>query len=114
MSIWRVRLARSAERDLAGIVRWTAANFGGQQASAYVETIQQALVALHDGPDVMGARMRDDIDLGIKTLHVARMGRKGRHFVVFRVVEEQTIDVLRVLHDSMDLPAHLSSDNFQN
>ena len=43
------------------------------------------------------------------TLHVARKGRKGPHFVVFRVApsrSEQVIDVLRLLHDSMDLPRH--------
>ncbi len=54
----------------------------------------------------MGARQREDIGPGIRTLHVARKGRKGRHLVVFRVASppnEQVIDVLRLLHDSMDL-----------
>lgn len=43
-------------------------------------------------------------------LHVARNGRKGRHFIMFRVEdieEENQIDVLRLLHDSMDLERHL-------
>ena len=58
----------------------------------------------------MAARRREDIGLGIRTLHVARRGRKGPHLVVFRVApppNEQVIDVLRLLHDSMDLPRHL-------
>ena len=44
------------------------------------------------------------------TLHVARKGRKGRHFVVFRVARDpdhDVIEVLRLLHDSMDLQRHL-------
>ena len=48
------------------------------------------------------------------SLHVARMGRKGSHFVVFRVATENTIDVLRVLHESMDLTRHLPPDNLQH
>jgi len=47
------------------------------------------------------------------TLHVARHGRRGRHFVVFRVGRESdhgVIEVLRLLHDSMDLQRHLRSD----
>jgi plasmid stabilization system protein ParE len=30
-----------------------------------------------------------------------------RHFVVYRVVDEETIEVLRLLHDRMELPRHL-------
>lgn len=69
-----------------------------------------AIEALEGGPDVLGARVRDDIQPGIRTLHVARQGRAGRHFVVFRVVGSY-IDVLRLLHDSMDLPRHLPAAN---
>lgn len=30
----------------------------------------------------LGAKARDDIDPGIRTLHVTRQSRSGRHFVV--------------------------------
>ncbi len=59
-----------------------------------------------------GAKPRDDIAKGLLTLHVARRGRKGRHFVMFRVASERgskVIEVLRLLHDAMDLPRHLPS-----
>ena len=35
------------------------------------------------------------------------VGRKGRHLVVFRMADGQAIDVIRLLHDSMDLAKHL-------
>lgn len=41
--------------------------------------------ALNDGPEILGSKTRDEIGMGIRTLHVARYGRKGRHFVMFRV-----------------------------
>lgn len=102
-SIWTVRLGHEAERDYADIVRWTALHFGVRQAEIYAETISLAISTLKDGPDVLGAMVRDEIKAGIRALHVARQGRKGRHFVVFRIGGRQVIDVLRVLHDSMDL-----------
>jgi len=43
-------------------------------------------------------------------LHVAPQGRKGRHLMVFRTHEQGgVIEVLRILHDSMDLARHLDS-----
>jgi len=106
-TLWTVRLASKAEQDFFEIVQWTAANFGQQQAAVYAETLSLSLSVLADGPEVSGAKHRDDIGDGILTLHVARQGRKGRHFVVFRVSGARTIDVLRLLHDSMDMVRHV-------
>ena len=107
---WTVRLGRQAEQDYVEILQWTTKTFGEGQASAYAETMARAIEALEDGPDVLGARARDDSQPGIRTLHVARQGRAGRHFVVFRVAGSD-IDVLRLLRDSMDLPRHLPAAN---
>jgi len=110
---WKVDLTPDAERDFADILRWTWREFGRQQAQAYRITLRKALEALESGPNTIGAKKRDDLAPGIHTLHVARNGRKGRHFIVFRIAADpqtidQTIDVLRLLHDSMDLNAHLA------
>jgi toxin ParE1/3/4 len=107
---WAVRLTVSAEADFQEILSWTAQRFGAGQARVYAETLAAALEALSGGPTVIGAKARDDIAKGLFTLHVARQGRKGRHFVIFRIGQEQgrqVIDVLRLLHDAMDLPRHL-------
>jgi len=111
---WTVRLAATAQSDYQDILRWTAAQFGPLQAQVYAETLAAALAALTEGPTVSGARARDDIAKGLFTLHVARRGRKGRHFVLFRIGFEQgreVIDVLRLLHDAMDLQRHLPPIN---
>jgi toxin ParE1/3/4 len=111
---WRVRLAERAEEDLLGITVWTLENFGSQQAEIYAETLSLAIEALLDGPEILGCTAREDIGPSVRTLHVARQGRKGRHFVVFRTAPEQTIEVLRLLHDSMDLARHLLLANGPN
>lgn len=106
---WTVRLAGRADQDFVEILRWTAQSFGVRQARVYARTLSLAIEALIEGPDAAGARPRDEIGRGIGTLHVGRRGRKGRHFVVFRVVDQWTIDVLRLLHDSMDLARHIDA-----
>lgn len=113
---WTIRLAASAEADLANILRWTKDQFGEAQALNYSKTLSSALEVLAEGgPATLGARARDEIAKGLFTLHVARQGRKGRHFVLFRVGGgAQVLDVLRVLHDAMDLPRHASSGTKPN
>lgn len=107
---WRVRLASAAEADFDQILQWTAERFGKDQADVYTETLLAALDALKQGPAVAGVRVRDDLPRGILTLHVARFGPRARHLVVFRIEssrDEQIVQVLRILHDSMDLPRHV-------
>ena len=106
-SVWAVRLAEKAEHYLLDALVWTTDQFGALQADEDLETLTLALEALTDGPNIVGSKVRDDIGLGIRTLHVARLGRKGRHLVVFRFADGQVIDVIRLLHDSMDLAKHL-------
>lgn len=108
-SPWPVRLTAAAEADFRGIVRWTFERFGEAQARAYADTLVGAITALAQGPAIRGAKARDDIDNGLFTLHVARGGRRGRHFLMFRIGHDgdrDVIEVLRILHDTMDAPRH--------
>ena len=105
---WRIRLTMTAETDFQSILRWTSEHFGVRQANTYADTLTEAIEALaEEGPDLAGSRKRDDIGKGLRVLHVARGGRKGRHFLLYRVQSQAkppAINVLRLLHDSMDLP----------
>ncbi len=82
---WTVRLTAAAEADFEGILRWTVDQFGKAQARLYAETMSAVLIDLAGGPTIDGARRRDVILKGLFTLHVARKGRKGLHFVMFRI-----------------------------
>jgi toxin ParE1/3/4 len=106
---WRVRLGAAAELDFANILKWTTENFGARQSRAYQNTLVQAIGELVDGPDVSGSKARDEIMSGLRTVHVARQGRRGSHFLMDRVVPETTIEIVRILHDRMDLQRHLPS-----
>jgi len=104
---WRVRLGAAAELDFANILTWTAENFGAGQSRIYRDTLVQAIGELADGPDVAGSRARDGIMPGLHTLHVARHGRRGSHFLMYRAAPERTIEIVRILHDRMDLQRHV-------
>lgn len=107
---WPIRLAAAAEADFQDIIRWTAEQFGDAQASVYSNTIAAALTALTDGPDISGVKVRDEILTGLRTLHIARNGRRGRHLIMFRIVQSEDterIDVLRILNDAMDMSQHV-------
>ena len=106
---WRVRLGAAAELDFANILKWTTENFGARQSRVYRDTLVQAIGELTDGPGVAGSRARDEIMPGLRTLHVARHGRRGNHFLMYRAAPERTIEIVRILHDRMDLQRHVPS-----
>lgn len=106
---WRVRLGAAAELDFANILGWTTENFGVRQSRLYRDTLVQAIGELADGPNVTGSRARDEIMAGLRTLHVARRGRRGSHFLMYRAAPNSTIEIVRILHDRMDLRRHVPS-----
>lgn len=110
---WRVHVTTTAANDFCNILRWTAERFGASQARLYSGTLSAAIEALKAGPEVPGSRRREEIATGLMTLHVARGRRRGRHFVLYRIAgskESPRIDVLRLMHDSMDLSRHAVPD----
>ena len=103
---WTVRLTATADADFKNIIDWTLGLFGDRQARIYADTLAAALTALTEEPAAVGAKERSEIRRGLFTLHVARGGRKGSHFVLFRVGPNEAhhyVEVLRLLHDAMDL-----------
>ena len=110
MSGWTVRLSDRAAQDVEDILYWTLVQFGPLQLESYADVINDALEALSTGPQLIDVRRRPESGGDVATLHVARQGRKGGHQLVFRVDETVClIEVLRVLHDSMDLVLHPDS-----
>ncbi|HKK32158.1 MAG TPA: type II toxin-antitoxin system RelE/ParE family toxin [Desulfomicrobiaceae bacterium] len=105
-TLWTLRLSAQADLDIMEILAWTTEYFGASQAETYAETITSALEHLTQGPTVLGVKNREDIAPGIRSLHVARAGRKGRHMIIFRTAPP-FVDVLRILHDSMDMAIHI-------
>jgi toxin ParE1/3/4 len=108
---WAVRLVAVAQRDYVEIIQRSVQDFGPLQAEAYAQNLASALDALRQkGPMTVGVKKREEIGPDIFTLHAARSQRKASHFLVFRVLGPQTVEILRILHDRMDLARHVSLD----
>jgi toxin ParE1/3/4 len=108
---WRIRLGTEAEKDFVRILKYTRDTFGRRQVDVYRTTLLDALAALDAGPDVPESIRREDIRPNLRTLHVARLGRRGRHFIMYRAAQDHVIEVVRILHDAMDLARHLPPDS---
>ncbi|WP_454295079.1 type II toxin-antitoxin system RelE/ParE family toxin [Salana multivorans] len=91
--------------------RW----FGASVRDGYQELIGTALKDLLDDPEHPATHERPELGEGIRVVHLrssrdrtrgaARRIRAPRHFVVYRL-RGDVIQVVRILHDAMDLPRH--------
>lgn len=102
-------MAQQATQDFTSILHWTANHFGHQQANDYSVTLRSAIKALGvDGPQTIGCQVCKELGADFWRLDVARQGRKGRHVIMLRAkFDARIIEVLRILHDSMDVARHI-------
>ncbi|MFT4255358.1 MAG: type II toxin-antitoxin system RelE/ParE family toxin [Pseudoxanthomonas sp.] len=107
--VWQAEWSDDANQDFLGIIQWTNQRFGSQQAEIYADALAAAVDALADDPRQLGVRRIEVDGREFFRFHVAHHGRKGRHFMVFRVRDEpeRILEIVRILHDSMDLVRHL-------
>lgn len=95
------RLTQKAADDLDAIYEYTVLSFGLEQARDYLSGLQGRLDDLAARPGL--GRGADYLASGLKRYPY-------RSHVVFYVPRNQGVLVVRVLHASMDVPAHFASD----
>lgn len=92
------RLSPAARSDLESIWDYTVRHWGEAQAEIYTRGIQAACEALSNGTLV--SRSADDIRAGY------RKAAAGSHVIFFRL-RSDVIEIIRILHQSMDVRRHL-------
>jgi len=92
------QLSEAAQQDLREIQRYTRETWGVAQARAYLLELTAAFMKLARRPKL--GRQRDDLDLELRS-YIA-----GKRLVFFREASSG-IEIIRVLHPSMDVPQHL-------
>lgn len=92
-------LSPRAREDLSDIWSYSADRWGDEQADRYIRLIALACVALATG-DKRG-RSADAIRAGYFRYAV------GSHILFYRMRPRRGIEVVRILHQSMDLRRHL-------
>lgn len=95
----RVRLSAAARRDLTGIWTYSAKRWDEAQADRYVRLFADSFEGLARGS--LKGRSADDIRTGYFKLAV------GSHLVFYRMGAAGVIEVVRILHQRMDIERHL-------
>ncbi len=99
-----------AKKDFARILKYTKDSFGERQAAVYKAALLKTIAILAAGLDAPGSSAREDLGSGLRTVHVARDERRAPHLLVYRASSGETIEILRILHERMDLPRHVSGE----
>jgi toxin ParE1/3/4 len=104
---WRIIITAPAQRDMRAAIRQSRRQFGPLQAERYGGLLRLALRCLRDGPEVAGSRGRDDLQKGLRTLHIARFVKHASHLLLYAAKPERRIVVFRILHERMDVARHI-------
>jgi toxin ParE1/3/4 len=104
---WTIVLGAEAERDFSHIIDWTTENFGPRQAARYADLMLAGIDVIAENPFSSRSREREEIGGGYRTVHLAR---PGRHFILYRMEGTDTVLVVRILHDSMELSRHVPKE----
>jgi len=98
----RFFLRPAARADLQDIARYTETNWGRRQRDVYLTAIDARLGALAANPKI--GTPRDAVRAGY------RSGRVGAHVIFYRQVSEG-IEVVRILHQRMDVMRRLAPES---
>jgi plasmid stabilization system protein ParE len=98
----RLFLSDIAKADIREIFRTTRAQFRPLQVPKYRVLIADARRNLRENPGL--GHHREGLPSDWRLFHISQRGRPARHFFPYVVNRaEDRIDVLRVLHDAMDI-----------
>lgn len=94
----RVIISPKARRDLIDIGRYTEKQWGNTQRKKYLAQLKARFEKLAQHPSL--GRRRDELPEAPLGYH------EGRHVIFYRPLADD-IEIVRVLHDSMDFSRHL-------
>lgn len=96
----KVILRQKAIDDLNNIWTYTLMKWSEIQADKYYATIKDSCLGIGENPEV--GKKYDSVSenlLGLKT---------GRHIIFYQSLSEDKIEVVRILHERMDLKTRIS------
>ena len=108
-----LRIAGPARHDIAKILDWSAGTFGAGARRRYELLLGRAALAIA-ATDPISSKDAPELGIGIRLYHLRGSRREGdrrvpvgrpRHFLVYRRESPNLVVLLRVLHDTTDLPS---------
>lgn len=92
-------LTNKAVEDLAAIWEYTYDTWSERQADKYHEMLTSSFQEILEHPDL--GKKYPEIDTNVMGVWV------GKHIVFYRMVQSSDIEVLRILHQRMDLKSRM-------
>lgn len=114
----RLRLSSLARADLAQILAVSAERWGPEGRRRYAALLAAAMRNVAAEPDGTATRDRTALSGGVQSFHLrhARVGAKEArvrqpvHVLYYRVVRPGLVEIVRVLHERMELSRHLDAE----
>ena len=114
----RFRVAGPARLDLAHILSTSAERWGMESRHRYATLLAAAMRKVAAGPEGPATRDRSDIASGIRSLHIRHVHGKNAdikvrrpvHVLYYRAIRPDLVEIVRVLHESMEPGRHIGAD----
>lgn len=113
----RCVISPTALRDIEAALQWSETNLGSEATDRYAALIDCSIKDIADTPKRSGSRVCEDVSSDLRIYHLWHSRRrvplqpgrvkKPRHFLLYRVISTQTVELVRVLHDNMDVERHV-------
>ena len=102
-------LSSVAKSDLKSILRWSLNTFGSDAAERYKHLLLTAFVEISEDSLILGSQEFE----GMRLYHLRHSRKRAvirgfavktpRHFILYQEVADGRIEIIRVLHDNMDI-----------
>lgn len=112
------RISQDARADIVDVLRHSQTQFGLAARRRYQGLILTALDTIAAEPDRIGSSSRDEIEPGLRSFHLVHCRSRSpagkvhrpRHILFYRLGDDEVIEVVRILHDAMEVRRHLSPE----
>ncbi|NES21786.1 MAG: type II toxin-antitoxin system RelE/ParE family toxin [Symploca sp. SIO3E6] len=95
-------LTKKAKADLKEIARYTSETWGREQRNVYLKKIDHTFHKLSDNP--AQGRNCDYIRQGYRKYGI------GKHYIFYRTIAPDQIEIVRILHGSMNIEERLGEN----
>jgi toxin ParE1/3/4 len=102
-----LKLTPQARQDFKNILNYTRKTWGIEQRDRYKKLLDTVLKKLTANPSL--GKPREEIKAGYYSYHI---GNRGRHYIFYQVIED-SVNVIRILHDSMDIGQNFTASEIQ-
>lgn len=110
----QLRLSGAARRDIEDLLTWSEEHFGQAARLRYEALLVCALQDVADDTGRPGIQARPELGAAVFSYHlvcsrprVAGKVMRPKHVLICRLTASGGVDILRVLHDAMEISRHL-------